>query len=118
MKGYKTSKNYKRLKELLDRGYEVVCFTTYDFNWRNIEPHEPLMTTDICKARLLKCTANNKYDMYQFGVRGLGYLDYWPNDPSMNSYTFDEACAAENIEFIEPTEEIITNNIDDETLNS
>ena len=32
MNGYKTSKDYKRLKELVDNGYRVVCFTTYDWD--------------------------------------------------------------------------------------
>lgn len=28
---YNTIRDYKRLRVLLDAGYEVVCFTTYDF---------------------------------------------------------------------------------------
>lgn len=31
MIAYKTSRDYKRLKELLDAGNEVVCFFTHDW---------------------------------------------------------------------------------------
>ena len=94
MKGYKTSKDYKRLKELLDKGYEVVCFTTYDFNKHN-PGHKTLMTTDICKGMLLG-------GWYHFSARGIEYCTYWPE---MNRYaSFDDMCKNNNIEFIEPTE--------------
>ena len=29
---YNTSRDMKRLKELLDQGYDVVCFYSYDWN--------------------------------------------------------------------------------------
>lgn len=103
MKGYKTSRDYKRLKELLDNGYEVVCFTTYDFLQYHKEPHEPMIVTDICRGRLLK-RKDPQNDLYTFGVRGHTFCDYYPNDPLMNPYSFDELCESENIEFVEPTE--------------
>lgn len=34
MKGYVTSRDMKLLKKLLDKGYEVVCFITYDISAR------------------------------------------------------------------------------------
>ena len=104
MRGYKTSKDYKRLKELLDNGYEVVCFTTYDFRQYDREPHEPLMTTDICSAKFVKSETNNIYDMYIIGVRGHIFIQYWPNG-NMHDYSFEDICKADNIEFIEPEEE-------------
>lgn len=100
---YKTSKDYKRLKELLDKGYEVVCFTTYDFLYLEPKEHEPLMTTDVCTAKLIE-SENKEYDMYFIGSRGRGVLHYWPN-LRRKQCSFDELCASERIEFIEPNGE-------------
>ena len=99
---YKTSRDYKRLRELLDAGYEVVCFTTYDFNRynRNEPDYQPMMTTDVCRAKLLK-GSTSKYDRYVIGVRGCVFVDYWIND-DVKRWTFEEECEAEKIEFIEP----------------
>lgn len=104
MRGYKTSKDYKRLKELLDNGYEVVCFTTYDFRQYDREPNEPLMTTDICRAKFIKSETSEICDMYIIGVRGCNYINYWPNG-GMHSYSFEDICKQEQIEFIEPDEQ-------------
>lgn len=85
MKGYKTSKDYSRLKELLDKGYAVVCLTTYDFSPGN-------EVTDVCKA--------TKYDdTYRISARGIEYTSYWPG---MHRYkSFEEACRESNIEFFD-----------------
>ena len=101
MKGYKTSKDYKRLKELLDAGYSVVCFTTYDWRWLELEPHEPMMVTDVCMARLLE--RDSEYAHYGISCRGTGFLDYWIHDT--NKRSFEEECELQNIEFIEPNED-------------
>lgn len=95
---YKTSKDYRRLKELLDAGYSVVCFTTYDWLYHEMEPHTPMMTTDVCMARLLD--KDNKYAHYNISCRGTCYLVYWLHDT--NRTTFEEECELQNIEFIEP----------------
>lgn len=90
---YETSRDYKRLKELLDAGKEVVCFTTYDFFRHNREEHEPYMTTDVCYA--VKRT-NGTYD---FSVRGTGYGDY---DPSFHKFSFEDFCEKRlDLEFID-----------------
>lgn len=102
MKGYKTSRDYKRLKELLDAGYEVVCFITYDFYQFDTKPHEPSMVTDVCSARLLE--KGNKYAHYSISCRGTGFLHYWLEGFDY-SYTFEELLEKNNIEFIEPTED-------------
>ena len=102
MVNYKTSRDYKRLKELLDAGNEVVCFTTYDFNWarRNFPGYKPLMTTDICRAKFIKGSVSGQEDRYIIGVRGCVFLEYWKN---LYKWTFEEACESAQIEFIEPT---------------
>ena len=101
MRGYKTSKDYRRLKELLDKGYEVVCFITYDF-FKHDQGHEPSMTTDVCTARLLE--RDSEYAHYDLSCRGVGYLHYWLHNFDYK-FTFEEALQANNIEFIEPEEE-------------
>ena len=93
---YKTSRDYKRLKELLDAGYQVVCFTTYDFNEhdKGREDYQEYLTTDICYAYL--------YDgRYYLAARGIEYSAYWPD---MRRYkSFEEMCEDSQVEFIEPT---------------
>lgn len=100
MNGYKTSKDYKRLKELVESGIDIVCFTTYDFDQHNREPHEPMWTTDVCRCRYFP-SDNPEYTRYSFSVRGLCYGDYWVK---MDNYTFEDLCESLKIEFIEPTE--------------
>ena len=103
MRGYNTSRDYKRLRELLDAGYEVVCFTTYDFNrnHRNDPNHEPMMTTDVCCAKFVK-GGTPEYDRYLIGVRGYSFIDYWIKQ-DFERWTFEEECESAQIEFIEPT---------------
>ena len=102
MVNYKTSRDYKRLKELLDAGNEVVCFTTYDFNWaRRKEPdYKPLMTTDVCRAKLVN-GISIEYQRYLIGTRGCVFVEYWLNN---KEWTFEEECKKAQIEFIEPTD--------------
>jgi hypothetical protein len=109
MKGYKTSKDYQRLEELIIEGYEVVCFTTYDFDWRSKdEPgHKPMMVTDICRAKFIKSDGDARYDMYIIGARGHTFINYWPNEKDANNYSFAAICEAENIEFIEPQTDLL-----------
>ena len=95
MKGYKTSKNYKRLKELLDRGYEVVCFIDLGYNWHKY--------SILARRELVQ------------GIDAYLMVGFWTVRAVDD---FVRSCNTYDIEFIEPTEEIITNNIDDETLNS
>lgn len=86
MNNYKTNKDYKHLKKLLDEGYEVVCFCTYDLN-------EGYYVTDICKATY--------YDgWYHISARGIEYCSYWPECARYKS--FEDMCTQNNIEFIEP----------------
>lgn len=102
MNGYKTSKDYKRLKELVESGIDVVCFVTWDFDCLKREEHEPMWVTDVCYCRYLSCS-DPQYTRYMFVSRGHGFGDYWPSMDE-EKYTFEEYCEANRIEFIEPTE--------------
>ena len=89
MKGYKTSKDYHRLKELLDNGYEVICIADYDW-------HDGHVSRDVCRAR-------RDDDYYRISSRGIEYTAYWPGMRMHKS--FEHACERSHIEFIEPEEE-------------
>lgn len=105
LKCYKLSKDYTRLKELLDKGYQVVCIVDYEFScWDRGKPdYKPMMTRDICVARYFD-SDNEDYKHYAFGVRGHGYGDYYPN---YHKFSFEDFCKkALNLEFIEPTEDL------------
>ena len=103
MKGYKTSKDKKRLKELLDNGYEVICLYTYDFtrNDKNDPNYQPMMATDVCAGKLMD--KGGEYERYSFSCRGTCFFDYWKHGVPYK-YTFDELLDAKDIEFIEPNE--------------
>lgn len=100
---YKTSRDMKRLKELLDLGYEVVCFYTYDWNRPRMdekpEDHEPIMATDVCVARLME--KGGKYEQYVLSCRGTQFMNYWTKDMPYE-YSFIELLEAHDIQFIEP----------------
>ena len=101
MKGYKTSKDYKHLIELLNNGVEVVCFYTYDWNGHHKDQpdYAPSLVTDVCTAKLLN--KGGQYEHYIISCRGTGFLDYWTRDMPYN-YTFEELLEARDIEYIEP----------------
>ena len=101
MVAYKTSKDYKHLIELLDKGIEVVCFVTYDFNQYHKEKpdYKPLMTNDVCIAKLLY--KGGEYEHYTLSCRGTEFLDYWTKGIDYD-YTFEEMLESENVEYIEP----------------
>lgn len=101
VRGYKTSKDYKRLKELLDAGNEVICFVTWDFNGfnRGKDGYEPMMTTDVCMARI--DDAGKETENYRISCRGTTFITYWTKYFKYD-YTFEELLEKENVEFIEP----------------
>lgn len=98
---YNTSRDMKRLKELLDAGYEVVCFYTYDWNRlsKDKPDYKPIMATDVCIARFQEA---GEYSKYTMSCRGTGFLDYWLHGIDYE-YTFLELLEAHDIQFIEPT---------------
>ena len=98
---YKTSRDMRRLKELLDQGYEVVCFITYD--WNRLSKDKPdyvaMMTTDVCMARYQEA---GEYSRYTISCRGTSFMDYWLYGIDYD-YSFLELLESEDIQFIEPT---------------
>ena len=84
---YKISKDYARLKTLLDANIVVVCFINYD-----LSPQTKYLFQDICIARRIN-------QCYQFDARGISYATWYAYFP----YTFEEMCEANGVEYIEPT---------------
>ena len=85
--GYITSKDYARLKSLLDANVRVVCFINYDAS-----PQTEYVFQDVCIAIKVRTT-------YQFDARGIGYASRRETMP----ITFEEVCERYGVEFIEPT---------------
>ena len=88
MKGYRTSKDYKKLKELLDKGYIVVLLWVHD-------------ATSNLFAGIAR-----RVPHIQGGVDGDWYsLDSWSYFPTINRETFEEYCQGRGFTFILPEEE-------------
>lgn len=91
---YKVSKDYKRLKQLLDQGDKVVCFV--DFDW----DRKGNIVTDIALA---KCVGNGENLQYSISCRGIGYFSVYPlwydgfTDEGMY-----KAFENDNVQFIDP----------------
>lgn len=96
--GYDLSRDYERLKRLLDDGYEVVCVIDYDF-WHD---GEHPMSRDICRARKFESDGNRGHDYYAFSSRGMGYGEIYKDD----KYGFGDYCTAWNVEFIDIDKEV------------
>lgn len=89
-RGYKTSRDYKRLKELLDEGYEVII----------------LRFRDIGEYHLRQAHVGRKgnipgYEKYYY----LGVLTWSEDYITGAGWDFESYCKANDVEFIEPTEE-------------
>lgn len=61
--GYLGSRDYPRLKQLLDEGNVIACFVDYNFS-------DNIKCRDIACAKKLGCGENVEYSV---GVRGIGY---------------------------------------------
>ena len=106
MIAYKTSRDYKHLIDLLNKGIEVVCFFTIDWaeSRKNEKGYKPIITTDVCLAKL-HCI-DNEIKEYRLSSRGQVFLNYYTSGIEYN-YTFLELLEAHDIEYIEPTKELV-----------
>lgn len=88
---YKVSKDYKRLKKLLDEDNKIVCFVDYDWG------SEGNTVTDIACANRKGC---GEYSVYWRGVL------YMSVNPSLYSDFSDDKLYKEfaryNVQFIDP----------------
>lgn len=95
--GYTFSRDYKRLKQLLDGGYIVVCLADYDW-------HDGTISRDICVGRLILGSIE-EYDHYTFSCRGITYCELYPSwykDQNMTEEEmFKKSVTGANIEFID-----------------
>ena len=90
---YKTSRDMKRLKELLDQGYNVVCFITVDM----VKSDKKITT--VCVAKYYEA---GEYSFYIFCCAGTVFIQYWTHGIDYK-YTFEELLETRDIQFIEPT---------------
>lgn len=91
---YKVSKDYPRLKQLLDSGHWVACWVTYD--WSRGDGH---MVTDIAQA---KHHGVEGYEQYSVSCRGMG-MTVFPQwiDNYTDEYLY-ESWKDMNLQFIDP----------------
>lgn len=91
---YKVSKDYKRLKQLLDEGNIVVCFI--DYYWK---PKDN-MVTDIALAR---CSGSGESLRYSISCRGNGYFAVYPLlEANFTDEALYKALGYDNVQFIDP----------------
>ena len=90
--GYKLSRDYKRLKELLRDGYKIVCFVDYSYRDNNY------VVRDVCLGKY-----KSEYDVLELTARGICYFDYNENfSKSYKDYpSFECMCETSNVEFID-----------------
>lgn len=93
---YKLSRDYKRLKDLADKGYVVVCFV----DCRRIIGDIKITHRDVCTLSYIHFGDYQKNDHYSFDVRGHDYGNFYP-DNDLWYETFNELCEDLNIEFID-----------------
>ena len=93
---YKVSKDYPRLKQLIDEGHKVVCWVTYDWSRGNGD-----MVTDIAEAKRI---GEGEYMHYMISVRGCCFNDVFPNwkEFDYSDEWMFERWEADNIQFIDP----------------
>ncbi len=85
---YKWSRDYSRLKAMLDDGFEVICRIDYEFS--SSGDH----SRDICYCR------KHPEGTYRFTVRGLEYGDIRANELSSDD-DFRDICSKWNVQFID-----------------
>ena len=103
---YKVSKDYPRLKQLLDSGNWVVCWVTYDYI--RGKGH---MVTDIAQAE--HC-GKGKCECYSVSCRGVRFDDVFPQ--RIKNYTEEYLYSSwekMNLQFIDPDYERNTLELED-----
>ena len=93
---YKVSKDYPRLKQLLDEGHKVVCWVTYDWSRGN-----GYMVTDIAEAKRI---GEGEYMHYMISVRGYCFFEVFPNwvELDCTDELVFKRWEADNLQFIDP----------------
>ena len=88
IKGYRTSADYTKLKELLDNGYTVVLVYIHDASRR--------LFSDIAK-RISHIPGGVDGDWYSLGC--------WSYFPTVDKMNFEDYCKSNGFSFILPEEE-------------
>ncbi len=96
---YKVSKDYPRLKQLLDEGHRIVCWVTYDFSCGRWE--KPYWVTDIAEAVYRDAGENSEY---MIASRGRGFCSvypFWESTKYSDELMF-QLWKEDNLQFIDP----------------
>lgn len=93
---YKVSKDYPRLKQLLDERHKVVCWVTYDWSQGN-----GYMVTDIAESKRI---GEGEYMHYMISVRGYCFFEVFPNwvELDCTDELVFKRWEADNLQFIDP----------------
>ena len=103
---YKVSKDYPRLKQLLDSGCWVACWVTYE--WCHSDGY---MVTDIAQARH---RGKEEYEFYSVSCRGSVFDRVFPL--GFDNYTEEylyKSWEKMNLQFIDPDYERNTLELED-----
>lgn len=100
---YDFSTDYETLADLLENGYNIVCFVTWVFS--HYDDGSEMLATDVCEARYFK---NDKYEYrkYQVGCRGTEFIGTHGFDEKYFEGTmrdiFIRECKSHNLKYIMP----------------
>lgn len=105
---YKVSKDYPRLKQLLDSGHWVACWVTYDWN---LGFGDCFMVTDIAIAIH---RGKEEYECYSVSCRNTAFARVFPME--VENYTEEYLYSSwkkMNLQFIDPDYERNTLELED-----
>lgn len=90
--GYKTSRDYNKLFELI-KTQRVVCFVTY----KEYRDKNGYKLQDVCQSQV-----RNSESMVDIGVRGISYISAMDFEDRNIKDDFISQCEASELEYIEP----------------
>ena len=87
---YRLSRDYRRLRALLDEGVLIVCFADHKA--------DGILYRDVCQAWYSQ-RRKPAFSRYVFMARGIEYCGW---NPSVSQVSFEEMMERHGIEFIDP----------------
>ena len=91
------SRDYDKLRKLLDDGYVVVCYVDYKY----CTGERTITFRDIAKAKSNDANPNTENYGYSVSARGIVYIDWKRSTKALRHVSFEELCDELNLEFID-----------------